>query len=422
MRVVQLQAQNVKRLKAIDITPTEDVVVIAGRNAQGKSSVLDSIWWALGGKRSFSDSPEPVRHGERKARATVDLGEMVVTRTWTADGGTTLSVIAKDGTKFTSPQELLDRLIGSLAFDPLAFANMDPRLQRRTLLGMVELPFDLDEIDRRRQAIFDRRTAANRDWKRLQGSLDSLPKPVAVYGPVGSMDEALAELRAASEVKAGNDAVRLRYEKAQSERVAAAIAVRVAEEALLSAKRQLDAADGVLAARFDELNEIGPDPDMDALQAAVSEADARREEGRAVVEYERRQAEVDDARVVSEDLTGQLAAIDAEKLTGLQAAAMPIPGLFVADDAVLFNDVALAQCSGAERLRVSLAIAMASNPELRVCHIKDGSLLDDESLELVREMAAFEDFQVWLEMVDSSGQIGIVIEDGVVVAVNGVTS
>ena len=113
-------------------------------------------------------------------------------------------------------------------------------------------------------------------------------------------------------------------------------------------------------------------------------------------------------------LTAQLEAIDAEKLAGLQAAPMPIPGLSISDESVLFNGVPFSQASGAERLRVSLAIVMAANPELRVCYIKDGSLLDDDSLQLVREMAAEHDYQVWLEMVGDHHD-GIVIEDGAIV-------
>ena len=42
MKIIELQAENVKRLKAVDITPDGTLQVIGGRNAQGKSSVLDA--------------------------------------------------------------------------------------------------------------------------------------------------------------------------------------------------------------------------------------------------------------------------------------------------------------------------------------------------------------------------------------------
>ena len=48
-KILKLQAENIKRLKAIEITPEGHVMVVGGKNGQGKSSTLDAIWYALGG-------------------------------------------------------------------------------------------------------------------------------------------------------------------------------------------------------------------------------------------------------------------------------------------------------------------------------------------------------------------------------------
>jgi hypothetical protein len=68
---------------------------------------------------------------------------------------------------------------------------------------------------------------------------------------------------------------------------------------------------------------------------------------------------------------------------------------------------------------VSVAIAMAANPKLRVIRIKEGSLLDPDGLALIGAMARDHDYQIWIERVDASGKVGIVIEDGQVIAVDG---
>ena len=52
------------------------------------------------------------------------------------------------------------------------------------------------------------------------------------------------------------------------------------------------------------------------------------------------------------------------------------------------------------------------NNQLRICRVRDGSLIDQEGMQSLREMADAHDFQVWIERVDSSGKSGIVIEDG----------
>lgn len=421
MRVIGLHAENVKRIRVVDITPSDDVVVIAGKNGSGKSSTIDAVSWALGGAALFTDQPDPIRHGQRTASVTVTLGdgdraEVIVTRTWSKDGPSKLDVRGADGSKFKTPQSALDALIAERAHDPLAFDRADAKTQRKILLGLVDLPFDLDELDRRRQAIFDQRTDANREHKRLVGALSSLPVPARDPGPLVDIAEATTALRTGLDLKAANDAKRSYLQRA--EQVVAAGRERVAaiERQLAEARAALAADEAVQAALEEEIAFLDDDPDIDALQAAVADADRRKDEQRRAAEYSQRTAEVEQAKTAADALTAQLEAIDAEKLAGLQAAAMPIPGLSISDEAVLFNGVPFAQASGAERLRVSLAIVMAANPELRVCYIKDGSLLDDDSLQLVREMAAANDYQIWLEMVGDHHD-GIVIEDGAIVEV-----
>ena len=57
MQIIRLEADSFKRLRAVDITPRGDMVMITGRNAQGKSSVLDSIQAALAGQRAYNPDP-----------------------------------------------------------------------------------------------------------------------------------------------------------------------------------------------------------------------------------------------------------------------------------------------------------------------------------------------------------------------------
>src|SRR6056297_1589726 len=116
MRIVQLMAKNVKKLKAVRVEPDENgLTIIAGKNGAGKSSVLDSIAYALGGKALVPD--EPIRKGEDKAEVTITLGESEpeydVTRTFT-ENGSYLKVENADGAQIKSPQSLLDNLLGKL--------------------------------------------------------------------------------------------------------------------------------------------------------------------------------------------------------------------------------------------------------------------------------------------------------------------
>ena len=76
------------------------------------------------------------------------------------------------------------------------------------------------------------------------------------------------------------------------------------------------------------------------------------------------------------------------------------------------NGVPLEQLSAAEQLKLSMDIAMAENPKLRVILLKDASLLDPQSTDYVRRRAVQEGYQVWEERVSAEGAVGFVIEDG----------
>src|SRR5690606_15287184 len=104
-----------------------------------------------------------------------------------------------------------------------------------------------------------------------------------------------------------------------------------------------------------------------------------------------------------------------QKAKAIAAANLPVPGLSFDADAVTLNGVPFDQGSDAEQLRASVAIAAALNPKLRVIRIRDGSLLDEDGLQLVAELAEQQDMQVWIERVDASGKVGFVIDDGALV-------
>src|SRR2546430_827665 len=86
LKIVKLVAENVKKLSAISITPNGNLVHLTGKNRSGKTSTLDSIWWALTGTRNVQSAP--IRTGQEKATIKLDMGELIATRTFkrTDDG------------------------------------------------------------------------------------------------------------------------------------------------------------------------------------------------------------------------------------------------------------------------------------------------------------------------------------------------
>jgi len=415
--ITAFHAENVKRLRVVRLEPGAGggLIEVSGANGSGKSSVLDAIAFAILGRGEVD--PKPIRAGAESAIVRLTLGDVVVTRKFSPNGGSTLTIESADGARFPSPQRMLDELVGDsvLGFDPLAFDRMKPRDQLEEVRKVAPLPPEVDQWRADVSRLYEERTAVNRRAKDAEAALRSAP-PVGDRPPaVPDLAVMLARLSAAHEANRARDArasavihmqekaARL-WERAQALREEIA---RVEEEA-----RDVEASTRDMPA-------IGARVDTAAIEREITEArEAERiaREWRAANVY-REQAATLEAE--SSRLTLNMSALEERIREAVAAAPMPVPGLTYGAEGLEFNGVPLQQASGAERLRVALGLAMAQRPGLRVVRIKDGSLLDAESLAIVADMAAREDFQVWIERVDTTGRVGIVLEDGEVKTING---
>jgi DNA repair exonuclease SbcCD ATPase subunit len=436
MKIINLKAENIKKLVAVEITPSGEIVTIAGRNGQGKTSVLDSIWWALAGTSHIQ--AQPIRSGQNKARIRLDLGEIIVERKFT-DAGSTLTVTSADGARISSPQKMLDALLGELSFDPLAFSRMAPKLQFDELRRVSKLEIDVDAIERANKADYDARTTVNRDAKARRAQLEGIVVPTVPAGEpfdeqalLQQMEQAATanadiETRKARRTAAQQDAARLRQQATEATAKAAelrqqaqTLIEQAANQDTFAARDNGDAE--ALEARLAAAPALPEPTDVAALRqqidAARTAAAARNARTQALEQRKLIEADAEALETRSQTLTDAMTIREKQKADAIAAAQMPVEGLGFGDGIVTFRGVPFDQCSSAEQLRVSLGIAMAANPKVRVIRIQDGSLLDEDSLRAVAEMAKGNDYQVWIEKVDTSGTVGIVIEDGHVKTVN----
>ncbi len=405
MKIIELRAANIKRLRAVEIRPDGTLQVIGGRNAQGKSSVLDAIWLALGGGRAAKETTLPIRDGETKASVTLDLGDLVVVRSWTQKG-TTLKVTSKDGATYSSPQKMLDELVGRLSFDPLEFTRLSAREQRDALLDLVDLDVDMDALDRERADAFTQRTEVGRQVKAIGDVTVDESLPVEET----SAQDIISEIRKAEEVARHNAEIERHREEAANE--IADIEMRIADWS----RKLEEAKAGYL--RVDAEYQCLPMPaDMAGLESQLATVEETNAKIRANNQARKQAEHKADMHRDYELLTEKIKKLDERKKQALRAARFPVEGLGFDDTGVTYRGVPFSQASSAEQIRVSLAMAMALNPKLRVLRIKDGSLLDEDTLAAIREQVKEQDFQLWIEVVTTSTEGGaVIIDDGQVQA------
>lgn len=423
LRIVELRAENIKRLQAVEIHPSGELVVIGGRNAQGKSSTLDAIEMALGGASTIP--PDPIRHGARKGRVVVDLGELVVERTFTPKG-TTLTVTSKDGTPQKSPQALLDSLCSSIAFDPIAFARLEPKKQDEVLKRVLGL--DFSELDSDRAELFAARTDTKRELKGLEARLDAMPVPEAGLPKAEqSAADILAEVEQRQAQRVENEKARAFVVELEREHRGLgsdlqALDRRIAEleEKLAEARSDREAVaerrDSLTASIERKREEVAAlvDPDLDEPKARLATLEATNRKVRQVQERAKLEAEAKKLTARADELTGAIEAIDEKKAAALASAKFPVEGLGFDELGPTLHGAPLEQASQAEKLRLSVAIGAALNPRLRVMLLRDGSVLDDDGMRLLAELAQAHGLQLWCERVGDRDASAIIIEDGMV--------
>lgn len=415
MKIIKLEAANVKRLKAVSIQADgKPVVIVGGKNEAGKSSVLDSIQYALGGKGTLPE--QPIRQGQDTASIVCDLGELVVKRVITANGQSSLIVQSKDGLPYKSPQTLLDSLCAHLTFDPLSFCRLEPAKQAEMLRRLVGL--DFSELDAQRAKLYDERTMVGRDGRAAQTELTKAPFHANAPEEEVNLSDLVSKLEAARKINAENTMARRVFTDDQA-RLTCAINKRDhIQRQIEELTRDLAYQNAEIEKQTQEVNRKAEmhktmiDVDESSITKAMKDLQSVNEQVRQNKGYLKLNASVEAARERYRTLTDQIAAIDAKKSATLAKAQFPLEGLSFNESGVTFNNIPFAQCSRAQQIKVAVAIGLAFNPKLRVILIRDGSLLDQDNLAMIAQVAAEKDAQVWIERVGEGAEASVIIEDG----------
>lgn len=406
-KIVRLQIENVMRINSVLIEPVGNAIFIGGKNAQGKSAVLDCIEMLFGGKKAVP--ADPIRHGAKKARIIGETEDLIITRTFTAKD-TYIKVEAKDGSPLKGqPQEMLNSLWSNLSFDPLRFMEMKPLEQLEELKRLLGL--DFTELDAEYAEIYGERTAVNAEWKRVKTEADALE--VDPDAPDKEVD--VAQVMEKLEAAQGHNA---EIAKWQQQRQAQVDALADAEDAVKEARRKVEEAEahvlsvqGSIDGCDSALNEMVT-ADTEPLSAQIREADSVNTAVRAKKAYAAKVAQARKVKARADAMTADLDGIAEAKAEMIQNAPCPIPDISFNSETVLYKGVPLAQASDAEKVGISADMGLALNPKLKILLYRRASLLDDDMRKIIVDKAEAADGQFFLEVVGHDPDSQIIIEDG----------
>jgi len=421
MKILKLTMENVLKIKALQVVPDSEVINIKGENGAGKSSILDAIVINFKGDRDLPK--EPIKRGAKKGIITVDIDgdpdskipPFTITRTITPKS--TSTKIEPDTVLFgDTPRSFLDKLIGKISFDPLAFINQEGPKQRAALLELIGV--DVDALDSKEKDIYNERTMVNRDLKTSKARLESLNTwPEIKEEKVIEIDEVSAKIVKAME---SNNEIERRC-VINDNRKASVIAARIRFHELELEITDLNKYIITTKAEYSKEKEVMSKVEMvdvDDLNNQISNIGNTNAKIRDNIAYRVETSTLTSIQNEYDKLDNSLTTVREERVQLIQDADIPVPGLAFDEAGLLYRDIPLSQCSDGEKLMVSMGISMALNPTVRVLLIKDGSLLDGNNRKILSDMCKDKGFQLWMESVaskdeyDAAGQVGIFIEEG----------
>ena len=407
VKITALEAENVKRIKAVALTPSPTgLTIVGGNNNQGKTSVLDALAWALGGEKFRPTAA--VRDG---ALAPPHLKVILSNGVVVERRGKNSSLTVTDPTGQRSGQQLLNAFVEPLALDLPRFMQASDKDKADTLLNIIGVGDALTGLDREIKALYDRRTVIGQIGAQKRHAAEELTEyPDAPSEPVSAIEL----IQQQQEILLHNaDNQRKRMKLAQLEEQEKQLGRRVQE-----LSQELEMVEHQLTAVQQDVQDA-----TKTVAQLQDESTAELEQSIRNVEEINRQVSANLAKSKAQDeaeryaqeytaLTEQIKAKRTARMELLNGADLPLTGLGVEDGSLTYNGKHWQDMSGSDQLRVATAIVRRLNPDC-------GFVLLDKLEQM--DLATLAEFGSWLQTeglqaiatrVSTGGECQIIIEDG----------
>ena len=430
VHIVSLEVSNFRRLTAaeVKIIPDKGLIRVTGPNSSGKTSLLKAIAGALGGGGEIHR--ESLREGAKTGLVSLKLSNgFTIERQFTEKN-------PKGYLRVTGPddgihsQKKLTGWIGARSFDPLAFFSLSPGDKRDALFSVAkdpDLPGKLTNLRELQKQTYDSRTPWIVKKRELNRILESPPEGEAPE--LVDTKETLERLQVLQEKKAEHDNLKdqLRAAASLEDGSRSEVVNQDARVIRLSGELQTERTElkdckerhQKNIKNHHELDEkygksIDPQTSIEKAQKHLASATEIMEAREPWERHAKAAAETEKVDKTEKQITATLKGLRDREAQLLSEAGIPVDGIgFDPDGLPQLNGRSLEVASGRERIEVAVAVALAADPEIRVCLVDEANDLDLEALKALDKLAKRHGFQIWVVRIGLEGAGEIVVEDGV---------
>lgn len=400
IKINKLEIENVKRIKAVKVEPTANgLTIIGGKNNQGKTSVLDSIAWALGGE-AFRPS-EAARQGSvipPNLKVTMSNG-LVVER---KGKNSSLKVTDPRGQK--AGQQLLDSFVEKLALNLPKFMESSGKEKAQTLLKIVGVGDQLDQMERQEKELYNERLAIGRiadqkeKFAKEQPYYPDAPKELVSPSDLIRQQQEILAQNGENQRKREN-LHRLEQEYQQ---------INEQMEILLKKQSQVQSDLSIARSSAENLQ----DQSTAELEENIANIEEINCKVRANLDKDKAEEDALEYRNQYRKLTEQIESVREQKTELLNAADLPLPELSVKEGELVYKGQKWDNMSGSDRLKVATAIVRKLNPECGFVLMDKLEQMDLDTLKEFGQWLEQEGLQVIATRVSTGGECSIIISDG----------
>lgn len=416
IKINKLEVENVKRIKAVKIEPTASgLTIVGGNNNQGKTSVLDSIAWALGGDK-FRPS-----EAQRKGSTIPPTLHIVMSNGLVVERkgkNSALKVTDPDGNK--AGQQLLNEFVEQLALDLPKFMDASGKEKAQTLLKIIGVGDQLAVLDNEEKELYNQRLAIGQiaDQKKKfadeQAYYPDAPKELVSAAELIKQQQDILAKNGENQRKRDqlNEITRNKHRLFDEIQIVDRNieALQKQKEDLVAKYNQTVSDEEIAMKTTLELH----DESTAELEDNIANIEEINRKVRANMDKDKAEDDALDYKNQYAALTEKIANTRDKKTELLNAAELPLPELSVKDGELVYKGQKWDNMSGSDRMKVSTAIVRKLNP-------KCGFVLLDKLEQM--DMQTLNEFGQWLEQeglqaiatrVSTGGECSIIIEDGYV--------
>jgi hypothetical protein len=399
-KITSLELENIKRIKAVQITPTESgLTVIGGKNNQGKTSVLDAIMWILGGEK-YRPS-EPYRKGSVTppyGKITLSNGLVVERKGKNSD----LKVIDPSGNR--AGQQLLNEFISQFALDLPKFMNGNNKEKADTLLQVIGVGDKLYELDQQEKELYNQRRTIGQIADQKKKYAAELPVYPDVPEELISASELIKEQQEILARNGENQKKRQRLAELQSE---TDNLQRQIEDLLM---KQAKVRSDLEIAQMD-VKDL-QDQSTAELEKNIADIEEINRKIRMNLDKEKAETEAQEYAEKYDAHTEKIETVRKARTDLLDGATLPLEGLSVEDKELTYNGFKWDNLSGADQMKVGVAIVRKLNPKCGFVLLDKLEQMDIDTLNEFGSWLRQEGLQVIATRVSTGDECSIIIEDG----------